>query len=98
MYLQGLFERRLGGRGFGLHELAVIVAIAELSVHQEAQRQLNNTFKVSMLNPCTPSNSKLGCAQFFVLVPLSPLHRGLQKQLWGVGFDSLLGPLVSRVL
>lgn len=46
MYVQGLFERRLGGRGFGLHELAVLVAVAELSVHQEAQRQLNNTFKV----------------------------------------------------
>jgi hypothetical protein len=46
MYVQGLFERRLGGRGFGLHEMAVIVAIVENSVHQEAQRELNNTFKV----------------------------------------------------
>jgi hypothetical protein len=45
MYVQGLFERRLGGRGFGLHEMAVLVAIVENSVHQEAQRELNNTFK-----------------------------------------------------
>lgn len=45
-YVQGLFERRLGGRGFGLHEMAVLVAVVENSIHQEAQRELNNTFKV----------------------------------------------------
>merc|ERR1719198_698417 len=26
LYVQGLFEKRLGGRGFGLHEMAVLVA------------------------------------------------------------------------
>merc|ERR1719218_258733 len=44
MFVQGLFERRLGGRGFGLHEMAVLVAVVENSVHQEAQQELNRTY------------------------------------------------------
>jgi len=45
MFVQGLFEKRLGGRGFGIHELAVMVAVVEDSVNQEAQVQLKKTYK-----------------------------------------------------
>jgi len=45
MFVQGLFEKRLGGRGFGVRELAVLVAVVEDSVHQEAQGQLKKTYK-----------------------------------------------------
>jgi len=45
MFVEGLFERRLGGRGFDIHEIAVLVAIVENSVHSEAQATLKSTFK-----------------------------------------------------
>jgi len=45
MFVQGLFEKRLGGRGFGIHEMAVLVAVVENSVHQEAQTALKMTYK-----------------------------------------------------
>jgi hypothetical protein len=45
MFVEGLFEKRLGGRGFGTHELAVMVAVVEDSVHREAQEQLLLTYK-----------------------------------------------------
>jgi len=45
MFVEGLFEKRLGGRGFGIHEMAVLVAVVEDSVHQEAQGQLKNTYQ-----------------------------------------------------
>merc|ERR1719352_2104482 len=45
MFVEGLFEKRLGGRGFGIHEMAVLVAVVENSVHQEAQTALKTTFK-----------------------------------------------------
>ena len=35
-YIQDLFEKRLGGRGFGLHETAVLAATIEHLVHNEA--------------------------------------------------------------
>lgn len=45
MFVQGLFEKRLGGRGFGKHEMAVLVAVVEDSVQQEAQTELKKTYK-----------------------------------------------------
>merc|ERR1719148_155303 len=45
MFVQGLFENRLSGRGFGIHEIAVIVAVVENSVHREAQTALEETYK-----------------------------------------------------
>merc|ERR1719181_1611127 len=35
-YVQDLFEKRLNGRGFGLHELGVLAATVEHLVHNEA--------------------------------------------------------------
>jgi len=44
-FVEGVFEKRLGGRGFGIHEMAVLVAVVEDSVHQEAQSQLKKTYQ-----------------------------------------------------
>jgi len=46
MFVQRLFERRLTAQGFGVHEMAVMVAVVEDSVHREAQEQLVMTYKV----------------------------------------------------
>jgi len=46
IYVQGLFEKRLGGRGFSLQDMALLVAVVEDSIHLDAQRDLNSTFKV----------------------------------------------------
>jgi len=45
-YIQSLFEQRLGGRGFGLHELGVLAATIEHLVHSEAIKRLGHAFKV----------------------------------------------------
>merc|ERR1719352_214661 len=45
MFVEGLFEKRLGGRGFGIHEMAALVAVVEDSVHVEAQAELKKTYK-----------------------------------------------------
>merc|ERR1719434_278451 len=56
-YIQDLFEQRLGGRGFGLHELGVLAATIEHLVHSEAIKRLGEAFKVhdylptSLINP-----------------------------------------------
>merc|ERR1719408_1219585 len=50
-YIQDLFEQRLGGRGFGLHELAVLAATIEHLVHSEAIKRLGQAFKVHNFLP-----------------------------------------------
>jgi len=50
-YLQDLFEQRLGGRGFGLHELGVLAATIEHLVHSEATTRLGKAFKVHNFLP-----------------------------------------------
>ena len=35
-YIEHLFEQRLGGKGFGLHETAVLAATIEHLIHNEA--------------------------------------------------------------
>jgi hypothetical protein len=44
-YVQGLFEERLGDRGLGLHELAVLAATVEHLVHKEAIKRLGVSFQ-----------------------------------------------------
>merc|ERR1719162_927623 len=46
MIVQGFFEKRLGGRGFGLHEMAVLVSFVEDSIHAEAMGNLRKTYEV----------------------------------------------------
>merc|ERR1719456_1683021 len=50
-YIQDLFEQRLGGRGFGLHELGVLAATIEHLVHSEAIKRLGNAFRVHNFLP-----------------------------------------------
>jgi len=50
-YIQDLFEQRLGGRGFGLHELGVLAATIEHLVHGEAIKRLGKAFKVHNFLP-----------------------------------------------
>jgi hypothetical protein len=45
-YIQDIFEQRLGGRGFGLHELGVLAATIEHLVHSEAIKRLGLAFRV----------------------------------------------------
>merc|ERR1719502_318046 len=50
-YAQDLFEQRLGGRGFGLHELGVLAATIEHLVHNEAIKRLGDAFRAHNLLP-----------------------------------------------
>merc|ERR1719272_1970543 len=50
-YIQDLFEQRLKGRGFGLHELGVLAATIEHLVHSEAIKRLGHAFKVHNFLP-----------------------------------------------
>jgi len=50
-YIQDLFEQRLGGRGFGLHELGVLAATIEHLVHSEAIKRLGHAFKAHNFLP-----------------------------------------------
>jgi len=50
-YIQDLFEQRLAGRGFGLHELGVLAATIEHLVHSEAIKRLGKAFLVHNFLP-----------------------------------------------
>jgi len=47
-YIQDLIEKRLGGRGFGLHELGVLAATIEHLVHSETIKRLGDVLKLDM--------------------------------------------------
>jgi hypothetical protein len=64
MFVEGLFEKRLGGRGFAVREMAVLVAVIEDSVHQEAQQELKNTYKALSI----PVDAKLDKEQVEVFI------------------------------
>lgn len=44
MFVEGLFEKRLGGRGFGVREMATLVAVVEDSIQSESQTELKKTY------------------------------------------------------
>jgi len=50
-YIQDLFEERLKGRGFGVHELGVLAATIEHLIHSEAITRLGKAFKVHAYLP-----------------------------------------------
>jgi len=58
-YIQDLFEKRLGNRGFGLHELAVFGATIEHLIHNEAIKRVGSTFKIHDLLPTSPLNQSM---------------------------------------
>jgi len=57
-YIQDLFESVLAGKGFGLHELAVVAATIEHFVHQEAIKQLQDAFNLHEHAPTAELNEK----------------------------------------
>lgn len=57
-YIQDLFEQRLSGRGFGLHELAVLAATVEHLVHSETIKRLGDAFKVHNYLPTSALSEK----------------------------------------
>jgi hypothetical protein len=56
-YIQDLFEKRLGARGFGLHELGVLAATIEHLVHNEAVKRLGDALKLHSLLPTSVMNA-----------------------------------------
>jgi hypothetical protein len=53
-YIEGLFEKRLAGKGFGLHEVALLAATIEHLIHNEAVSRLGHAFNLYSL-PVTSS-------------------------------------------
>jgi hypothetical protein len=58
-FIQNLFEQRLGGRGLGLHELAVFAATIEHLVHNEAVGRLGSALTLHGLLPTGEMSSAL---------------------------------------
>jgi hypothetical protein len=55
-YLQDMFERELGAKGLGLHELAVMAAAMEHLIHKEAVSKLGAVFKIFKVFPTAKVN------------------------------------------
>lgn len=53
-FIENLFEKRLSGKGFGLHEVAVLAATIEHLIHNEAVSKLGGAFNVHMLPLTSP--------------------------------------------
>merc|ERR1719281_708559 len=57
-FIQNLFEQRLGGRGLGLHDLAVFAATIEHLVHNEAIGRLGAALSIHNLMPTSLMTSR----------------------------------------
>lgn len=57
-YIEGLFDQRLNGHGFRLHELAVLGATIEHLIHNEAVSRLGAVFNVHKLSVTTSISSQ----------------------------------------
>jgi len=55
-FIQDLFEKRLHGKGMGLHELAVFAATIEHLIHNEAVGRLGLALNVHDILPTSPMN------------------------------------------
>lgn len=50
-YIQDIFEKRLGNKGLGLQELAVMAATMEQLIHREAVGKLGQAYNISEISP-----------------------------------------------
>jgi len=50
-YLQNMFEKELGAKGLGLHELSVMASALEHLIHKEAVSKLGSVFKIFKVFP-----------------------------------------------
>merc|ERR1719327_1205537 len=57
-YIEGLFEKGLAGKGFRLHDTAVLAATIEHLIHNEAVSRLGSVFNVLKLSVTTPLASQ----------------------------------------
>merc|ERR1719326_1644865 len=57
-YIEDMFEQRLAGKGFGLHDLAVLAATIEHLIHNEAASRLAAAFNVHSLSVTNPLNEE----------------------------------------
>jgi len=55
-FIEAMFEKRLDGKGFGLHELAVLASTVEHLIHNEAVGRLGAVFTVHELSVTSPVN------------------------------------------
>ena len=55
-YVEELFEARLGGRGFNLHDTAVLAATLEHLIHDESQGRLTKAYDLKKLSANTELN------------------------------------------
>jgi hypothetical protein len=53
-FIEGLFDKRLAGKGFRLHETAVLAATIEHLIHNEAVSRLGAVFNVLKLSVTSP--------------------------------------------
>ena len=58
-YVEELFEERLGGRGFNLHDTAVLAATLEHLIHDESQSRLTKAYELRKI----PADTELTRAQ-----------------------------------
>jgi len=52
-YVEELFEERLGGRGFNLHDTAVLAATLEHLIHDEGQNRLTKAYELKTISTDT---------------------------------------------
>jgi hypothetical protein len=57
-YLQDMFEKELGAKGLGLHELAVLASALEHLIHKEAVSKLGSVFKIFKVFPTAKVTEK----------------------------------------
>jgi len=57
-FIENMFEKRLAGKGFGLHELALLAATIEHLIHNEAITRLGSVFNVLSLPVTSPISSQ----------------------------------------
>jgi hypothetical protein len=60
VYIEDMFEKRLGGRGFGLRELAVLGATIEHLIHKETVGKLGDAYNVLNYLPTTNLSQEEG--------------------------------------
>jgi hypothetical protein len=58
-YIQNIFEKRLGDKGLGLHELAVMASTLEHLIHKDAVTKLGQVYKVFKTFPTKKVNEAL---------------------------------------
>jgi len=62
VFIEDMFEKRLKGRGFGLHEVAILAATIEHLIHNEAVARLGlvfNIYKLSVMDTISDADATM---------------------------------------